>query len=113
MKEFGRHTETPAIVGLSLAGLLAIGGCGGEAENNNTDEIQEGGIEREITYYDDGSRQIDYDHADFTTVFEFCDGQDLVEETQVESYGGASDIERSVDHAACDDGMLTPEDFPG
>lgn len=110
MKEFGRHTETPAIVGLSLAGLLAIGGCGGEAENN-TDEIQEGEIEREITYYDDGSRKIDFDNDDVTTIFEFCDGQDLVEATQVESYGGASSIERSVDHAACDDGMLTPEDF--
>ncbi|MCA9349325.1 hypothetical protein KC878_04280, partial [Candidatus Saccharibacteria bacterium] len=54
------------------------------------------------------------DQENYADIIEFCDGNDLVEQTALSTYGsGAAGnaIARTIDHPACLDGMLTPSDF--
>lgn len=55
-------------------------------------------------YYSDGVREIKLYDKSNTTILQFCDNLDLVE-----LYNGT--LERSVQHPACIDHKLTPEDF--
>ncbi len=56
-----------------------------------------------------------YDNLGYPNTFEYCDGVggDLVNITAEGGIGGTTNaMTRSVGHKACEDGLLTPEDFP-
>ncbi len=64
----------------------------------------------------DGKEGIDvYGFSAVTDIFQFCDGPDLVEETEgfTENDGNtiANGLARSVSFPGCADGRLTPSDF--
>lgn len=74
------------------------------------------GTDVTYTYFDDGSRLTTYADGRFSNILTVCDGADLVEQTQFNSWssyraGAGNDISRSVDHPACTDGRLTATDF--
>lgn len=102
--------------GLAIAvGLatLTLASCGNDTDNHNaqeTEAVSGPGVKQ--TYLDDGSRMTDYvdDNGDYSTVFSYCDGHDLVDQTAY-NYKSGNAIARSVDHPACADGKLTAGDF--
>jgi hypothetical protein len=102
--------------GLSVVALLA--GCG-QSSTDRVDDAPKPEAKPTVTYeyFSDGTRQLKYTGSEskwFATIFESCDGPDLVEQTEYSGhgYGGAgNDIERSVNHPACVDGKLTESDF--
>ena len=97
-------------MGIALgAALLAFTGCAGESSSNPAERITEStsddrNVDAITTYYEDGSRTVQIRDGLKATINQFCDGNDLVE-----IYDRA--LDRSVDHAACEDGKLTPADF--
>lgn len=102
-----RNLANVLVATASMAGLLALAGCGDEgAESVYSSEVT-------ATYYPDGSRLVNHGD-DYPTVLQYCDGGDLVSTSPVsDSYGDAGGIyERNTDHAACDDGVLLSEEFP-
>lgn len=111
-----RKTAAAILLGVSS---LAIASCGGSAESatdsaaKKIDTIEQSGAQ--YTYFDDGSRMTIYqDEDNYADVLSFCDGRDLVDQTEFMTYfekGAGNSIERSVDHPACADGKLTPDDF--
>lgn len=101
---------------LALSGL-ALSACssdeyGNEPDNSTLAETTSGNaISHE--YRQDGTRLTAIDDL-FSSVLAYCDGHDLIEQTRhYKRYdsGSGNSIERSVEHPACIDGRLTPEDF--
>jgi hypothetical protein len=110
-------TRRIATVAVPLALLLA--GCGSyEDENSSTDRVESANpsngedIYLEAVYHQNGTRTLRYGNQDFSyaNIFQVCDGKDLLEQT--EDFGKSGNApERSVDHPACADGVLSPDDF--
>lgn len=112
-----------ALLGIPLS-FIALTGCAGsdepdaqiaptEAAEKAQEEIEKSPGTK-ITYFANGTRLIEFvntpNRADYSPILQVCDGPDLLE--QSEQYGqGAPGSDRSVDHKACQDGKLTPEDF--
>ena len=107
---------------LLLPAALLLSACGSdgttEAAPAPTGPIisDEGHDVKEI-YYTNGDRRLHFQDGygrTLTDIYQHCDGHDLVEQTYQNVYDrGASgnDMSRTVGHAACADGRLTPEDF--
>ncbi len=101
------------IVAACAAGL-ALTGCGEATATPSTDhrgDLYKSNVE---AVYDstNGTRILLFSNmGKYAAILEFCDGPDLVEQTQWSTGGSGNDIERSPNHPACDDGKLTPEDF--
>lgn len=115
-----RKIATAVLLGVSS---LAIASCSRSAESatdnppKKTDSIERSGVH--YTYFEDGSRITKYrDQANYADILSFCDGRDLVDQTErflrpgysIERAAGNS-IQRSVNHPACADGKLTSDDF--
>lgn len=106
-----------ATASIPLALLLA--GCGSyEDENSSTDRVESANpsngedIYLEAVYHQNGTRTLRYRNQDYSyaDIFQACDGKDLLEQT--EDFGKSGNApERTVDHPACADGVLTPDDF--
>lgn len=98
-------------LGVAVTGLASCGASEDTSHNAvETESIQ--GPRVTQTYFDDGSRLTDYknDNEDYSDVFSYCDGLDLVDQTSY-NYKSGNAIDRSVAHPACADGKLTPADF--
>ena len=94
-------------------GSLGLAACGEAPENKDVTIEMKGNGNVSHQYLDDGSR-ITKIHGRFSDTLAYCDGDDLVEQTHHHKYmnsGSGNAIARSVDHPACDDGRLSPEDF--
>lgn len=99
-----------AAVGLCIGSLLLMS-CGEDTESIE-DSQTNAGPTVETEYYSSGMRIIYYkdDDGAYSDVLQFCDGPDLLEQTSF-NYRSGNAPARSVGHAACADGVLTPEDF--
>jgi hypothetical protein len=104
---------------LTLSGF-ALSACATENDGlggtSQEDIAQKESTNSGITYsyLKDGSRITSYGQDGLSNVLAHCDGKDMVE--RVDHFdngydGSGNGIERSVNHPACADGMLTPEDF--
>lgn len=101
MKSFEGFSRKEKVTALSLSLIMGLGVSACSSEASGAEEAPRN--ERvEITYLDDGTRYTESSTSSFQS---FCDGSALIDMT----YRGG--ISRSVDHAACEDGQLTPEDF--
>lgn len=96
--------------------MVALSGCGGDKESTPEESRREAiesaaGIEAE--YLPNGNRIISYDHDNrkYANILQVCEGRDLLEQTSALGKTSGNAIFRSVGHPACEDGMLTPEDF--
>lgn len=102
--------------GLGVAALLT--GCS-QSSTDKVDDAPKPEVKPTVTseYFSDGTRRLRYTGSEgrlFSTVFESCDGSDLVEQTEYSGHGNGgagNDLERSVGHPACADGKLTESDF--
>jgi hypothetical protein len=65
-----------------------------------------------VQYHPNGTRELIYQDPEdrFANIIQVCDGKDLIEQSSYHLSSGNS-LERSVGHAACADGQLTPLDF--
>lgn len=116
--------------GTSLGTILLIGGitistaaCGSSKEHDTAVvQTDKSGTGPTVTYkyHSNGTREIiisrdglSDDAATANTILEFCDGPDLVEESENNTPndwpGGG--LARTVSYPACKDGKLTPSDF--
>ena len=100
------------IVGLITVASLGLAACGSSG-SSSTEVTHESNQDNSITYkyFDNGTRTINFSDDYYATILDFCDGPDLVEQTKWDSHAG-NNVTRSVDHPACKDGRLDPEDFP-
>lgn len=119
--EILRKPRTP--LAALAAGAVLLAGCGKPEDTAPTpSELHpqsstslENEYDRYVQYYPDGSRAswITFDGQrgalNGAVVVEHCDGPDLVSMVTGHTPG---DFERSASHLACNDGRLTPEDFP-
>lgn len=99
-------------VGLASLTLAACGNDSGERSEAIPTETAEGaGVS--YTYFEDGSRLTQYSDSGFADILAFCDGPDMLEQTDfaTAAYKAGNAIFRSVDHPACADGKLTASDF--
>lgn len=123
--EFSRGIKRVSAVAALTAGALGVGTVVGAevvgTAKPDTDEVHHTRNARfkvedwytpdgkRLTYYQDVGRDINPN-----ATASYCDGNDLVDVTRTrddeEIYGAFKS--RSVDHPACDDGRLTPSDFP-
>lgn len=125
MKSFETCAQTKIATSLIAAvGMIGLASCGSSTQEETlnktpTPEAKKAPNigEREVTavYFSDGSREIKIGDNDYVDTYSYCDGVDLVEQTEIyepshESAAGGS-ISRSVNHPACADGSLTPQDF--
>lgn len=124
-----RSYEVPYRHRLSLAvasGALALAACGTpepaahpESSVPEPAVAQTNGFRPEITYHPNGTREVtamiltaNGEAVDRTrSVFEFCDGEDLVGIGEAVYRDGSGSMERTVGHSACADGRLEPSDF--
>jgi hypothetical protein len=100
-----------------VAGLILVLGIGAAACGDN-DQPSTPRIEREIEgrfsvndSYQDGQRQTEIQNSDdawIGEVYSYCDGNDLLD---VMDAGTGGSTDRTVDHPACNDGKLKPEEF--
>ena len=99
---------------------LALASCGSDSEDSSSrgatpiESMTSSGMEH--TYLDDGSRLTTYPGSGdaFSDVLAYCDGSDLVEQTDFNQHykaGAGNNIARSAGHPACTDGRLTATDF--
>lgn len=101
-----------------VAGALTLGACGGdsspEVKLTPEEEAQkaiDGVPAIEAEYLPNGNRLLKYTNdRRYTDILQVCDGVDLLEQTARYSDAGQAPS-RSVNHPACADGRLTPEDF--
>lgn len=103
-------------------GALLMGACGSDESGDiQSPQVQTDADELPMVtaeYYTNGTRVLRYKNVDgdYGDIFQACDGQDLIEQTEFlkHGYGAAGNsMQRSVGHIACADGRLTPEDFEG
>lgn len=133
MKSFETYAHTKIATGLAIAiGTFGVAGCGSSDNEKNEGQVQainqtmpaqvdntptpnESPIKVTAEYFSDGTRKISHDaDDDYTSIIGFCDGVDMVEQSEVIGNGdgyGSSNIERSAGHPACADNRLAPEDF--
>ncbi|MCA9331606.1 hypothetical protein KC968_01550 [Candidatus Saccharibacteria bacterium] len=108
--------RTTAALALCIS-AVAVTACGGNAEPERDNGVIETVDQTSVshTYFEDGSRLTEYKDADnYAPILSHCDGRDLVDQTNFAKapYKGAGNaIDRAVDHPACADGRLTPDDF--
>lgn len=102
-----RNSANVLVAAASMAGVLALSGCGGERDESaySSDDVT-------ATYYDNGSRLVT--QGDYPTILQYCDGGALVSTSPIsDSYGDGGGIYlRNPDDSACEDGMLSPDEFP-
>jgi len=116
--------RTPGAMVLAALSFVALSGCADTQYPEGFTPVESseltgenGRVVAEATYFDNGTRQLtvsawksNIESAQarlevISTVNQFCDGNDLVEVSTTSS------VSRSVEHKACEDGMLTPDDF--
>ena len=98
-------------LGVAATGLASCGASEDNSHNATTTESVHGpGVTQ--TYFEDGSRLTEYedDNENYSNVFSYCDGTDLVDQTSY-NYKSGNAISRTVEHPACADGRLIAEDF--
>lgn len=99
-----------------LPASVLLAACAGDTSGNVPAPTEGGEPHIEAVYYANGNRTLQYKNDDgvMADIFQTCDGRDLVEQSEFLKYGygaAGNSISRSVGHAACVDGVLTPEDF--
>lgn len=92
---------------LTLASIAGLTACSSDSAPDPTTQID---FEVEHVYTPDGQRVSTIATPIPTRVTAFCDGADFVELARLQTGPGIS-ISRSVGHAACVDGRLSPFDF--
>ncbi len=114
-------SKVPRALILATSGALALVACSAAESTpppatglSQPEVATENGFSVTTTYYPDGTRSIDVDgqyNDSPPSLFEFCDGADLL--TVGNTYGTSvsASSERTVDYPACADGRLTSEDF--
>ncbi len=109
---------------LKYVGLVVVLGAGAVAcsgsekqdssESATVTTLPTGSVSVHAEYFANGTRKLLFsgDGSKYQSpIFEFCDGPDLVEQADVAYTDLTNPTLRSVNHPACDDGQLTPEDF--
>ena len=98
-------------------GLAACGDTDDPSPSKNTESgttTNDGDVKVVHIYTPSGKRITNYEAALDSVVFDrtlaYCDGTDLVEMPNG-IYENTSSIERSAEHSACRDGVLTESDF--
>lgn len=107
--------------------VLAVGlvACGGSAKGAPAQQTKPAATQShpdiQVKYYGDGERELIMDNSNYSgtlrggpvlNVFEFCDGNNLVAETEEFGNGSSSSIAMTANAQECVDGRLTPSDFP-
>lgn len=101
-------------------GSIMLTACSGDVEGSqkpSTQEQEEAAENLPITeveFLPNGNRIIRYKEAQdsrrYADVLQTCDGPDLLEQTALRFRSGNA-MARTKDHDACEDGVLTKEDF--
>lgn len=100
-----------------VAGLILVLGIGAAACGGNDQpspqrvEIKVEGRFSVKDSYQDGQRQTEIQNSNDSwigEVYSYCDGTDLLD---VMDAGRGGSTDRTVDHPACNDGQLKPEEF--
>lgn len=108
------------LIALPVAMAISLVACSSEGEPVEDQGVEEPRTEVAVPgelfditiFFEDGVMATVIDtgnHYSTGSIKSFCNGTDLVEYSNVDRGGGMS---RSVNHPACDDGTLTPDDFP-
>lgn len=111
-------TKRVVLTGALLLGGITLAACadegaGGTPSPQNSSNAQP---HIEAEYYSSGARIVRYvdETGLYADILQVCDGDDLLEQTEFVKVGygaGGAASDRSVNHPACDDGVLTREDF--
>jgi len=125
MREYFTRERVGAVAAAVALGL-GVTACGSSGKSSREADQPSSGTSRldssevavSAQYFSNGTRELHLNtsgeaHA-YNNIFEFCDGNDMVEETIRDFYGSAGEtsaISRSVDYPGCTDGKLTPADF--
>ncbi len=98
---------------------IALTGCSGDNDRTpptpeeRAQEAERKALGTDAEYLPNGNRLITYRNdelGEYSDILQSCDGLDLLEQTDDNGRSGNASS-RSVDHPACEDGRLTPEDF--
>lgn len=98
---------------------VALFGCGSDSDSPSAAEQQRQKMVTEsptieAEYFANGTRQPSYKniHHDrpYAHIYQVCDGPDLLEQSD-NAYRSGNAIFRTINHPACADGKLAPEDF--
>lgn len=125
-------TKERAVIATALTLALGVTACGSSEKTKDSAKppaqlqiAANSGVSVRKTTFANGTRLIRLtgavdQHSNVgnypVDIFEFCDGNDLVEETLNYEYGdypviAGGSVSRSVDYTGCVDGKLTPSDF--